>query len=104
MSEDAAPTRGLRWVLAVVGLAALGVVTLPLAAAILDRWDENLILPAHLLVMVLAGALAWLAIPGLARTGTSRGRRALVSGAVGLVMALVAVGLFFLLLNGFSGA
>lgn len=104
MSEEAAPARGLRWVLAVIGLAVLGVITLPLAAAVLDRWDENLILPAHLLVMVLAGVLAWLALPGLAKTGSSRSRRAVVGAAVGLVMAFVAVGVFFLLLNGFSGA
>jgi hypothetical protein len=88
-------------VLAVVGLLVLGVLALPLLASVLDgEGTENLIIPLDLVVMAVLGALVWRALPGSMPSG-----RALAVGAgVGVVAALFGLLVFFVLLNGFSGA
>ena len=94
--------------LAVVGLMVLGILALPLLASVLDgQGTENLILPAHLLLMALVGAIVWRALPAPATAGgpaPARNRVLLVGAGVGVAAAVVGLVLFFLLLSGFSGA
>ena len=115
-------------VLAVIGLLVVGIVLLPLLASFLDgEGTENLILPIHLVVMAVLGALVWRALPAspgsrrptTSGAGTSVGAtsgapavgertsssRLLLAGAVvGVAAAVVALLLFFVLLSGFDGA
>jgi hypothetical protein len=92
-------TRLLGWLV----LLAAGLLSLPLAAyALDDQGTENWILPAQLGGMAVVGALLGVALPGFL-AGSTR-RRALVGAAYGVGAAVVGVLLFFLLLNGFSGA
>ncbi len=88
----------------IMGLVVLGIVLLPMCAFVLDVIDENLIAPVHVALMLAAGAAAWTFVPGLAATESSTGRRVAVGAAIGFGAALAAYALFFLLLNGFSGA
>ena len=84
-------------------LLVVGVVSLPVAAYFLDSpGRENWIVPAQLLAMAAIGALVGRLFPGIA--GSSGSRPVLVGAITGVVMALVGVAIFFLLLNGFSGA
>ncbi len=92
-------TRLLGWLV----LIAAGMLSLPLAAYFLDdQGTENWILPVQLGGMALIGALVGLALPGFV-TGSTR-RRVLLGAAYGVGAAVVGVLIFFLLLNGFSGA
>jgi hypothetical protein len=92
----------------VVGLLVLlgaGVLSLPLSAALLDgRSTENLILPAQLAAMALLGAVLGVLLPGLTRAGASGARRAVLGALIGVGGALVGIVVFFLLLNGVTGA
>lgn len=91
--------KAVGWVLLLVA----GVLSLPLAAAVLDdRVSENWILPAQLVAVALLGALVGLVLPGFV-TG-STGRRLTLGAAYGVGAALVGVVVFFLLLSGFDGA
>ena len=92
-------TRALGWLLLLVA----GVMSLPLAASMLDdQGTENWILPAQLVVVALVGALVGLALPGFVAGST--GRRLAVGAAYGLAAGVFGVLAFFLLLNGFDGA
>ena len=92
-------TRLLGWLV----LVAAGMLSLPLAAYVLDdQGTENWILPVQLGGMALLGALVGVALPGFL-AGSTR-RRVLVGAAYGVGAAVVGVLIFFLLLNGFSGA
>jgi hypothetical protein len=110
-------------VLAVIGLLVVGIVLLPLLASFLDgEGTENLILPIHLVVMAVLGALVWRALPpapdshrATTSAGTTSGgpavgertssARLLLAGAVvGVAAGVVALLLFFVLLSGFDGA
>lgn len=102
-------------VLAVIGLLVVGFVLLPLLASFLDgEGTENLIIPLHLVVMAVLGAVVWRMLPGAtpATAGDTGAGAAPVSGrrevwtgaAVGLAAAVVALVLFFVLLSGFDGA
>ena len=84
-------------------LLVAGILSLPVAAYFLDSpGTENWIVPAQLVAMAAIGAVVGRLLPGIAG---SAGRRPVLVGAVmGVVMALVGVAIFFLLLNGFSGA
>lgn len=85
-------------------LLVAGILSLPLAAAPFDsEGSENWILPAQLGGMAVIGAFVGLGIPGLTGAETT-GRRIVLGALIGLGMALVGVGVFFLLLNGFDGA
>jgi len=84
-------------------LIAAGILSLPLAAYSLDdQGAENWILPVQLGGMALLGAVVGVVIPGFL-AGSTR-RRVLVGAAYGVGAAVVGVLIFFLLLNGFSGA
>ncbi|QIK74954.1 hypothetical protein [Nocardioides piscis] len=86
-------------------LLAAGMLSLPLAATFLDDpGSENWIIVAQLLVMAAIGAGVAVALPDLARAGSSTGRRALTGVWWGLLAAAVGVLVFWLLLNGFRGA
>ena len=92
-------TRLLGWLV----LIAAGMLSLPLAAYFLDdQGTENWILPVQLGGMSVVGALVGVALPGF--LGGSTRRRLLVGAAYGAGAAAVGVLIFFLLLNGFSGA
>jgi hypothetical protein len=86
-------------------LLVAGIVSLPVAAAVLDgEGTENWILPAQLGGMAVVGALVGWATPAPAGGGSTSTRRLALGGVAGLVAALVGLGLFFLLLNGLEGA
>lgn len=103
--EPAPPTRrDYRRVVAVLGLIVLALATLPASAALTDEVDDGLVVPLHLLVMTLAGIVVWTFAPAVARPGSSVARRVGIGAVVGVGSAAVAVAVFFLLLNGFSGA
>ncbi len=92
-------------VVAVVALLASGILTLPLAAAVLDGGrTENWIIPVHLLVVAAIGAALTVALPAMARAGAPAGTRALTGAGWGLLAGLAGILLFWLLLNGFHGA
>ncbi len=86
-------------------LLAAGVVSLPVAAAFLDGPStENWVLPIQLAGMAALGALVGWGTPAIARSGASTSRRIVIGALLGVGAALVGVALFFLLLNGISGA
>lgn len=92
-------TKTLAW----TALLLAGVLSLPLAAAVLDdQGTENWILPVDLVAMALLGALVGNAVPGFVRGNTRR--RVALGAACGVAAAVVGIVVFFLLLNGFDGA
>jgi hypothetical protein len=92
-------------VVGVVILLATGVMSLPLAAYVLDgRGTENWIIPVQLLAMAVIGAALTVALPALAREGAPTGRRIRTGMWWGLLAALVGVALAWFLVSGFRGA
>lgn len=92
-------------VVGVLVLLVAGVLSLPLAAALLDSWGtENWIAPAQLAAMAAIGAGVTVALPALARAGAGTGRRALTGAWWGLLAAFVGVLVFWILISGFRGA
>jgi hypothetical protein len=103
MSVRTAPA--LQRLVAVVLLLGAGILSLPLAALVLDgEGTENYILLAQLTGMAVVGALVGYLLPGLAGSTASKGRSAWVGVVVGLSLAVVGIAFFFLLLSGFDGA
>jgi hypothetical protein len=91
--------------LALLVLLVLGVISLPLVASVLDGvGTENLILPVQLALMAGVGALAGWAVPSLGGADATRRRGTLFGAMIGLGAALLGLVIFFLLLNGISGA
>lgn len=85
-------------------LLALGILSLPVSALFLDgERTENWIMPVQLGAMALLGAGVGLVLP-LAREDASTTRRVVVGAATGVGMAILGLGIFWFLLNGFSGA
>ena len=98
-------TRTAQRVVGSLVLLVLGVLSLPATALVLDgEGAENWIVPVQLLGMAAIGAAVTVALPGLAREGASDGRRAMTGAWWGLLAAFVGVVVFWLLLNGLSGA
>lgn len=92
-------------VVAIVVLIVLGVLSLPLVAAVLDgEGTENWIIPVQLALMALVGAVAGRFVPALAGEGATRGRAAGIGAVVGVAAAVLGLVVFFLLLNGIDGA
>ena len=92
-------------VLAVVVLVLLGMLSLPLVAAVLDgEGTENWIIPVQLLLMAAIGALVGRMVPALAGPGATRGRAVLVGAVAGVAAAVLGLLIFFLLLSGLDGA
>ena len=98
------PPLAQRIVGAVVLLAAGGF-SLPLSALFFDGpATENWVLPIQLAAMAMIGAGLTIALPALARVGDGTLRRGLIGVGWGILAALLGVGVFWFLLNGFSGA
>ena len=92
-------------VVAVVVLLALGVLSLPLVAYVLDgEGTENWILPVQLLLMAVVGAVVGRLLPGVAGEGATPRRAVVVGALVGVGAAVLGLVIFFLLLSGFGGA
>ncbi|KAA1421570.1 hypothetical protein F0U44_04605 [Nocardioides humilatus] len=92
-------------VIAYLLLIGAGIVSLPVAAYFLDgQGTENWILPAQLATMAVIGALVGQVTPALVGAGASARKRAALGALLGIGAAVVGVVLFFLLINGFSGA
>ena len=92
-------------VLGTVVLLGAGAYSLPASAALLDgEGTEGWIVPAQLLAMTAVGAALTVALPAMARTGATTGRRAMTGAWWGLLAAFAGVLLSWLLLNGFGGA
>ena len=92
-------------VVAVLVLLVLGVLSLPLAAWVLDdEGTENWILPVQLLLMAVIGAVVGRLVPELAGEGATPRRAVVVGVLVGLGAAVLGLLVFFLLLSGFEGA
>ena len=92
-------------VVGIVALVVLGMLSLPATAFVLDdQGTENWIVPVQLLGMAAVGAAVTVALPALAREGAPPARRAMTGAWWGLLAAFVGVIVFWLLLNGFSGA
>lgn len=87
----------------VVLLVLLGLISLPLVAAVLDVVNENLIAPVHVALMLLAGIVLWIKVPGLS-SSTNTSRKIAMGAAVGFLASVIAYVVFFLLLNGLGGA
>ena len=91
--------------LAVVVLLVLGVLSLPVSAALFDgEGSENWIVPVAVVLMAVLGAVVGSLLPGLAGPGASQQRAAVVGAAVGVEMLVLGIAVFFLLLSGFDGA
>jgi hypothetical protein len=98
-------SRSAQRLVGIVVLVVLGVLALPLSAAAIDgEGAENWIIVVDLVAMAAIGAAVTIALPGLAREGATTGRRAMTGAWWGLLAAFVGVVVFWLLLNGFSGA
>lgn len=72
-------------------LLGAGVMSLPVAALVLDRGPgtENLILPAQLGGMAVLGGVLGAAMPSIAGAGASRGRGGVVGAVAGLGAGIV---------------
>lgn len=92
----------------VVGVAVLlvtGMMSLPVAAFLLDgRSTENWIIPVQLLAMAATGAALTVALPGMAREGSSTGRRVRTGIWWGLLAAVAGVAVAWFLISGLRGA
>ncbi len=95
----------MRRAAALLVLLVLGVISLPLVASVLDgQGTENFILPVQLVLMAALGALAGRLVPTLGGADASRRRGIIVGALLGLGAAVFGLVIFFLLLNGISGA
>ena len=98
-------SRSAQRVVGIVVLLVLGVLSLPAVAFVVDgEGAENWIIVVDLVAMAAVGAVATVALPGLAREGASTGRRAMTGAWWGLLAAFVGVVVFWLLLSGIGGA
>ncbi|MCY4725625.1 hypothetical protein NYO98_04980 [Nocardioides sp. STR2] len=97
-------SRSAQRVVGIVALLVLGVLSLPATAVVLDEGAENWIVPVQLVGMAAVGTAITVALPGLAREGAPAGRRAMTGAWWGLLAAFAGVVVFWLLLNGLSGA
>jgi hypothetical protein len=99
--SESHPAPGVQRLAAAALLLVGGALSLPLAAFALDgEGTENLILPAQLAAMAVFGAAVGYLLPGLAGPAAARSRSALVGAGVGLLLAVLAVLVFFVLLGG----
>ena len=92
-------------VVGVVVLLVTGMLSLPVAAFLLDgRGTENWIIPVQLLAMAVTGAALTVGLPALAREGATTGQRIRTGTWWGLLAALVGVLVSWFLISGFGGA
>ena len=87
-----------------VVLLALGVLSLPLVAIVLDSpGQEGWIIPVQVVVMALIGAGIGMLVPALAGSGASRARAATVGALIALLGVAISLVMFYLLLDGLGG-
>jgi len=99
--SEAGTTTGSQRPIALALIVVDGLVSLPVAAAILDgEATDQLIVPVQLAVMAVLGAVVGYALPGLGGAGSSRQRSAAIGAAVGVAAALVSLLVFAVLLGG----
>ena len=99
----ATASTGLQRVVVGVVLLVAGILSLPISAALLDdEGSENWIGPVQLFAMAVLGAVVGGLLPGFVDPDAGRGRGAVIGAVVGVGMAIVGLGLFFVLLVGFS--
>ncbi len=92
-------------ILGLLILLVAGIFSLPVAAYFLDsQGTENWIIPVQLFVMALIGAVVGRLLPGIAGPNPTTNRAMWFGALMGVVMALIGILIFFVLLNGFSGA
>ncbi len=92
-------------ILGLLILLVAGIFSLPVAAYFLDsQGTENWIIPVQLLVMAIIGAVVGRLLPGIAGPNPTPHRAMWFGPLMGVVMALIGILIFFVLLNGFSGA
>jgi hypothetical protein len=97
-------TTGQR-IVAILILLVAGVLSLPVSAAFFDgEGSENWIVPVQLAAVAAVGAVVGALLPGLAGADSSRGRAMRIGAVVAVGMAVLGVAIFFVILNGFSGA
>lgn len=90
---------------ALVILLVAGVLSLPLAALVLDgEGNENWILPAAFGAMAVVGAIVGSLLPGVAGRDASTRRGRWVGALLGVGMLVLGTLVFFLVLSGFDGA
>lgn len=98
-------TATVRRIGACLVLLALGLLSLPVTAYVLDDLgSENWIFPVQLAAMALLGALVGWLVPVLAGVDALPRRGALVGAALGVGAAIVGTVIFFLLLSAPGGA
>jgi len=104
-AEDTATGSRAQQVGALLLLLPAGILSLPVVAYFLDgEGQENWIIPVQLAAMALLGAVVGSILPGIAGSSATRSRARVVGALVGIGMGVLAVVIFFLLLNGFDGA
>lgn len=92
-------------VIAVVVLLVAGILSLPLAASVLDSGGtENWIIPVQVVATAIIGAGVAVLLPAIAPVGATTGRRVVVGAIWGVLAALFGLVVFFFLLNGLDGA
>lgn len=92
-------------ILGLLILLVAGIFSLPVAAYFLDsQGTENWIIPVQLLIMALIGAVVGRLLPGIAGPNPTPNRAMWFGALMGVVMALIGILIFFVFLNGFSGA
>ena len=92
-------------ILGLLILLVAGIFSLPVAAYFLDsQGTENWIIPVQLLVVALIGAVVGRLLPAIAGPNPTPNRAMWFGALMGVVMALIGILIFFVLLNGFSGA
>ena len=91
---------GTQRVIALVVLVAIGLLSLPLTAAVADgESTDDLVVPLQLVLMAVVGAVVGYLLPGLGGAGSTRQRSAALGVVIGLALALVSVAVFYLLLD-----
>lgn len=93
----------MRLLLGWLVLLSAGLLSLPLAASVLDdHGAENWIVPVQVVAVALVGAALGAALPGFVSGST--GRRVAIGATYGIVAAVLGLAVFFLLLSGIDGA
>ena len=102
MDPAAASSRneGTQRAIALVVLVVLGLLSLPLTAAVADGGSsDGLVVLVQLVLMAVVGAAVGYLLPGLGGAGSTRGRSTAVGVVLGVVLGLVSVAVFYLLLG-----
>lgn len=93
--------RPVQRLLAVGILLVLGILSLPVSAALLDdKVDENWLIPIAVVTMAVCGAVVGWLLPALGGTSGSRPRGALIGAFVGVAAYAIAFAVWLFMLAG----